>query len=90
MGNSILPVTNEYSEHNLNFNEESYEESYEEPNNNNQDEKEDKYDNLENRVEQIEKTTLSNLKLISEDVHHLFELYNKLKSVINTEPPVVV
>lgn len=87
MGNSILPVTNEYSEHNLNFNEESYEESN---NNNHQKEKEDNYNKLENRVEQIENTTYSNLKLLSEDVHHLFNLYNNLKSIINTEPPVVV
>lgn len=85
MGNSILPVTNKYSEHNLDFNDEYI--------NDNETEEQNKeisnYKILELRLNQIETTTLSNLKLISEDVHHLFELYNNLKLHFNTDPPIV-
>jgi len=92
MGNSILPVTKEYSESILDFNEASLNEADETTNKNqeNKENQDNKYNILEKRVEQIEATTLSNLTLISEDIHHLFELYNKIKLVVNAEPPVII
>ena len=109
MGNSILPITNEYNENNLHFNEESSINDGIANNNsietddimqkievyNNFKEPESKSninsDNiLQKRIEQIEETTFSNLKLLSDDVHHLFELYNNLKLLIDTKPPIVI
>jgi hypothetical protein len=82
MGNSILPVTNEYSEHNLEFTDDDSNEELIQTENSD-------YTKLEQRIEQIEETTLSNLKLLSDDIHHLYELFNKLKLVINPQPPII-
>lgn len=82
MGNSMLPVTNEYSEHNLEFTDDVSNDELIQIENSD-------YSKLEQRIEKIEETTLSNLKLLSDDIHHLYELYNKLKLVINPQPPIV-
>ena len=82
MGNSILPVTNEYSEHNLEFTDDV-------PNEESIQAEDTDYTKLEQRIEKIEEITLSNLKLLSDDIHHLYELFNKLKLVVNPQPPIV-
>lgn len=86
MGNAILPQTYEYNENKLEFNANlSNSKNSVENNNYNSSlmiETNVQSDllKLENRIEQIEVTTLDNLKLLSNDIHTLFEMINSIKN----------
>ena len=77
MGN-ILPQTNKYNENKLEFNE-SLEISNNELSSSLLTETEYTQEliKLEERISKIETVTFSNLKVISEDIHLLFEMINK-------------
>lgn len=77
MGN-ILPQTNKYNENKLEFNE-SLEISNNELSSSLIPETEYTQEliKLEERISKIETVTFSNLKVISEDIHLLFEMINK-------------
>jgi hypothetical protein len=89
MGNAILPKTYEYNENKLEFNANL-------SNSKNSVQNEDLGSSLmveselqgnllklENRIEEIELTTLDNLKLLSNDIHTLFEMINTIDKSIN-------
>ena len=89
MGNAILPKTYEYNENKLEFNTNL-------SNSKNSIQNEDIRSSimveteiqvdllkLETRIEEIELTTLDNLKLLSNDVHTLFEMINTINKSIN-------
>ena len=77
MGN-ILPQTNKYNENKLEFNE-SLEISNNELSSSLIPETEYTQEliKLEERISKIETVTFNNLKVISEDIHLLFEMINK-------------